>query len=58
MMQNLTKIKSPIFIFFLQGLSVLISILYFTGGGNLGVLPLNTTGRLTEGLPLLKAHGG
>ena len=30
----------------------------FTGGGNLGLLPLNTTGRLTDGLPLLRAHGG
>ena len=28
-----------------------------SGGGNLGLLPLNTTGRLTDGLPLLRAHG-
>lgn len=38
-----------------------LTIIYFfscLGGGNLGVLPVSSTGRLVNGLPLLPAHGG
>ncbi|CAG2189269.1 CORO7 [Mytilus edulis] len=28
-----------------------------SGGGNLAILPINTSGRLTTALPMLKAHG-
>ena len=30
----------------------------FPGGGNVGILPLQTTGRIGQSLPLLKAHAG